>query len=132
MRLRLARAAEGRFPVSFQDGERDEFSRTQRVAQFQKIDRATRTHFLLVGRYPDDLDKLVTLGLLERRDLRDSVGRTLAYATDGVGYSLKPLEKGEALAELGSAEAITGDFLLDPDFLKVPHGNQDAPLVLLD
>lgn len=120
------------FPVSFQDSERNEFARTQRVAQFQKIDRATRNHFLLVGRYPDDLDKLVALGLLDHRDLRDAAGRTLAYATDGVGYTLKPLEKGEALAELGSAEAITGDFLLDPDFLKVPHGNQDAPLVLLD
>lgn len=120
------------FPFSWQEPEREVFTRTQRVAQFQKIDRAARTHFLLKGHYPDDLGRLVALGLLDHQDLRDAAGRTLAYATDGVGYSLQPLENGEALVELGSSEGITGDFLLDPDFLKLPKSAQEAPLVLLD
>jgi hypothetical protein len=120
------------FPASWQEAEREVFTRTQRLAQFQKIDRAAHTHFLLAGHYPDDLGRLIDLGLLDHEDLRDSAGRTLAYATDGVSYSLQPLENGQALVELSSAEGITGDFLLDPDFLKLPKAPQEAPLVLLD
>jgi hypothetical protein len=120
------------FPLPWQGEERDIFERTQRTAQFLKIDRAARTHFLVEGRYPDDLSRLVAIGTLDPRDERDAAGRRLAYSTDGVSYTLQPVERGEALAELGSTEGITGDFLLDADFLKIPRGRDEAPLVLID
>jgi hypothetical protein len=119
-------------PLPWQGEERDVFDRTQRTAEFLKIDRAARTHFLVEGRYPDDLSRLVAIGTLDPRDERDAAGRRLAYSTDGVSYTLQPVERGEALAELGSTEGITGDFLLDADFLKIPRGRDEAPLVLID
>lgn len=120
------------FPLPWQGDERQVFERTQRTAQYLKIDRAARTHFLIEGRYPDDLARLVQLGVLDGRDRRDAAGRQLAYSTDGVSYTLQPVELGEPLAELGSTEGITGDFLLDADFLKIPRGRDEAPLVLVD
>ena len=46
------------FPAPWQETDREVFTRTQRLAQFQKIDRAAHTHFLLAGHYPDDLGLL--------------------------------------------------------------------------
>ena len=47
-------------------------------------------------------------------------------------YEVQPVVGGEPMAELGVREAITGDFLLDPDFLDLPEKPDRPPLVLLD
>jgi hypothetical protein len=119
-------------PFPWQDGAREALARNQRAAQYLLVDRAARTYFLLEGRYPDALQDLVTLQLLPSASQRDPDGRPLAYTTDEVSYRLEPVEGGEPVAELAAREAITGDFLLDPDFLALPERNERAPLVLLD
>jgi hypothetical protein len=104
----------------------------QRRAQLQRIDRSARTFFLVEGHYPDELRELVDLDLLPSRALRDPEGRALAYHADDVSYELQPVERGRAISELVVREAITGDFLLDAEFLDLPDGDELTPLILLD
>ena len=68
--------------------------------------------------------------------MRDPAGYPLAYSTDDVGYRIDLLERpigraGQEVAELGTTESITGDFLLDPQWLR-PGTIEEVPLVLLD
>ena len=106
--------------------------KVQRVSQYQKLDGAARTYFLLEGRYPENLKVLVDLGLLARADLVDEAGRPLAYSTSGLQYSVRPVSEGEAVDTPGLAEAVSGNFLLDAEFLRSIGRSQEAPLVLLD
>jgi hypothetical protein len=119
-------------PFPWQDGSRTALERNQRAAQYLLIDRAARTYFLLEGHYPDDLQELVTLELLPASALRDPAGNSLAYATEEVSYEVQPVRGGASLPELAAREAVTGDFLLDPQFLALPDRPERAPLVLLD
>jgi len=119
-------------PYPGQGQARATAERVARAARYLKIDRAARTHFLLEGRYPDNLAKLVELGLLSPRDVVTDGGRLLAYSSDAVSYTLQPVDRGEAVVELGASEGISGDFLLDPEFLKNKKKEEVQPLVLLD
>ncbi|MGE5233269.1 MAG: DUF4388 domain-containing protein [Acidobacteriota bacterium] len=119
-------------PYPGQGQARATSERVARAARYLKIDRAARTHFLLEGRYPDNLAKLVELGLLSARDVLTDGGHLLAYSSDAVSYTLQPVDRGEAVAELGASEGISGDFLLDPEFLKNKKKEEAQPLVLLD
>lgn len=103
-----------------------------RMARFIKLDRGTRTFFLLEGRYPDDLNRLVDVGLASPSDVRSDNGRPFAYSTDGLTYTLQPIAHGEAIADQGTSQGIAGDFLLDPYFLKNKKKDESQPLVLLD
>lgn len=103
------------------------------TARYQKLDGAARTYFLLEGRYPEGLQALVEMGLLKQPDLADDDGRPLAYATGGLQYRVQPVEEwGESVSALGVAEAVTGNFLLDAEFLRNTGRSESAPLVLLD
>jgi hypothetical protein len=97
----------------------------------QKIDRAAKTYFLVEAHYPDSLDDLAELGLLSPADLLDPSGSPIGYSTDDVGYRVE-IQDTELLDEgLGTSESITGDFLLDPQWLS--SGSRDEePLKLLD
>jgi uncharacterized protein DUF4388 len=119
-------------PFPWQETMRTGLERNQRTAQYLKIDRAARTYFLLEGHYPDGLQELVTRRLLEAGDLVDPSGRRLGYTAEDLSYELQPMVAGEPIAELGVREAISGDFLIDPDFLEVPEAAERPPLVLLD
>jgi hypothetical protein len=119
-------------PYPWQEMARTGLERNQRNAQYQQIDRAARTYFLLEGRYPDGLQELVTLDLLAPRSLADPTGRRLAYSAGDLSYEIQPVVGGEPLPELGVHESISGDFLLDPDFLDLPEKSERPPLVLLD
>jgi hypothetical protein len=120
------------FPFPGEDATRAGLERNQRTAQYLQIDRAARTYFLLEGHYPDGLQELVGLDLLTREALSDAAGRRLAYSAEDVAYEIQPVVGGEPVAELGVHESISGDFLLDPDFLEVPDRSDRPPLVLLD
>jgi hypothetical protein len=103
----------------------------QRLADHLAVDRAAKTYFLLEGRFPDSLDRLVELDLLDPEDLVDPQGRRLLLDPRADSYEVRP--RGEGGLEEARTEAITGNFLLDPDFLDVPGGVEtEAPLVLLD
>ena len=118
-------------PFPWQESARQGLERHQRAARFLQLDRAARTYFLLEGHYPDRLDDLVP-GFLPAEAVRDAAGRPLSYASDERSYQAMPLVAGSPVPELGAREAITGDFLLDPEFLRLPERADVAPLVLLD
>ena len=118
-------------PFPWQKSEREALARDQRSALYLKIDRAAKTWFLLEGSFPERLEDLVTARLLSPSDLRDPQGRPLRYTAQEESYALQPLEGGKP-AGAEASEAISGNFLLDPEFLRVPPESATAPLVLLD
>jgi hypothetical protein len=119
-------------PFPWQERERDVLVRDQRAALYLKIDRAAKTWFLLKGSFPDRLQDLVAAGLLSAADLEDPEGRALRYIASEESYTLQPLQRAKPLAGAEETEAITGNFLLDPEFLNVSPESTAAPLVLLD
>ncbi len=119
-------------PFPWQEVQRSALARSERASLFLKIDRAAKTFFLLDGHFPARLSQLERAGLLSPGDLRDPLGAPLQYAAHADGYSVQPVDaRGEPRAGAESTEAITGNFLLDPQFLSVSPDSQ-APLVLLD
>jgi len=126
----------GRFllPLPWQNGERLALLAVQRQAAYQSIDRSAKTFFLLEGRFPDDLSRLVGLSLLAPWELQDPSGVALRYTPLEDSYEVgpAPAEEREVPAETTSLEAITGNFLLDPEFLSSFERGDRAPLVLLD
>lgn len=119
-------------PFPWQDGDRTALVRDQREALYLKIDRAAKTHFLLKGSFPDRLSDLVAMGLLAEQDLEDPLGLPLDYTAGEESYTIVPLDQGKPVPEAGATEAITGNFLLDPEFLSISPQATGAPLVLLD
>jgi hypothetical protein len=120
-------------PLPWHGDQRQQILDTRWQAQSLAIDRAAKTYFLLAGRFPEDLGALVDLRLLAPSDLIDPAGRRLVYTPGPESYSLRlpgPGAGGGAAPE--TTEAITGNFLLDPDFLAPPEDVHQAPLVLLD
>jgi uncharacterized protein DUF4388 len=119
-------------PLPWQEGERAGLAQNQRAALYLKIDRAAKTNFLLEGRFPDHLADLCKAGLLSRADLEDPQGWPLKYSPGEESYRIEPLVAGRPAPGRESTEAITGNFLLDPEFLSVPPESVRTPLVLLD
>lgn len=119
-------------PFPWQQHERETLARDQRAALCLKIDRAAKTWYLLKGSFPDHLQELVTAGLLSSSDLKDPEGRPLRYAATEESYMLQPLEHGRPVPGAEATEAITGNFLLDPEVLNTAPESTAAPLVLLD
>jgi hypothetical protein len=119
-------------PFPWQDANRQALEGSQRSARYLQLDRAARTFFLLEGHYPDRPDELVSLGLIGEGALRDPSGNPFQYSSDALSYQLQPLRDGRPDEERGVREAVTGDFLLDPDFLRLPERPERQPLVLLD
>ncbi len=139
----LARPGATLLPYPWQDNQRTALERQLRQSLFLKIDRAAKVYFLVRAHYPDSLDDLVELGLISAADLHDPAGHVLSYSTDEVGYRVELVDRrgggaedpggaGVPMAEgLSTTESITGDFLLDPQWLRV-GASEEAPLVLLD
>jgi hypothetical protein len=119
-------------PFPWQQHEREILVRDQRAALYLKIDRAAKTWYLLKGSFPDHLQDLVSAGLLSSSDLKDPEGRPLHYAAAEESYTLRPLEHGRPVPGAETTEAITGNFLLDPEVLNTTPESTAAPLVLLD
>jgi Domain of unknown function (DUF4388) len=119
-------------PFPWQQHERETLVRDQRAALYLKIDRAAKTWYLLKGSFPDRLQDLVSAGLLSSADLADPEGRPLHYAATEESYTLQPVEQGRPVPGAQASEAITGNFLLDPDVLNTAPESTTAPLVLLD
>jgi hypothetical protein len=119
-------------PFPWQKPEAQALCAEQRRALYLKIDRAAKTLFLLQGRFPDTLEELVDRGLLSSSDLKDAQGNALRYRPSEESYVLTPVASGQPIASAETTEAITGNFLLDPEFLSVSTEPRGAPLVLLD
>jgi hypothetical protein len=119
-------------PFPWQQRDREVLVRDQRAALYLKIDRAAKTWFLLKGSFPDHLQDLVNARLLSPADLEDPEGRPLKYGAGEDSYTLQPLEKARPVVGAEATEAITGNFLLDPEILNAAPESTAAPLVLLD
>lgn len=118
-------------PFPWQAGQRQALGREVRAAAFGRIDRAAKTYFLLEGRFPDTLGELAQRGLLGRAEIRDPLGERLKWSAQEAGYVLAA-GSDEPGPPSGSTEAITGNLLLDPDFLGGAPVSKLPPLVLLD
>lgn len=123
-------------PFPWLGEERASVHATRDSASLLELDLAAKTFFLLQGRFPDDLDELVELGLLRAEDLADSRGRRMALEPRERSYVLRPLVPGSAgvVSEESFREGVAGNFLLDPEFLAGAHAatGTEPPLVLLD
>ncbi|MEA2693210.1 MAG: hypothetical protein QOJ16_2597 [Acidobacteriota bacterium] len=120
------------FPFPWEEGQRQGLAQEQRSAQYLKIDRAAKTFFLLEARFPERLAQLQQLNLLAGNDLRDSQGHELRYSLREESYKVQPVDaKGTPIPGAETTDAVTGNFLLDSDFISLSPDAQ-APLVLLD
>lgn len=128
----LLRPAAVLLPFPWQEREREALAQDLRSSQYLKIDQAAKTWFLLEGRFPANLGDLVQAGLLTRADLRDPQGYPIRYEPGEESYTLQPMEGGKPVAGAETSEAVTGNFLLDPEILTVPAESAEHPLVLLD
>ena len=118
-------------PFPWQDKQRYSVQRQLRQSLYLKIDRAAKTFFLVEVHYPSSLDDLAGRGLISRADVSDQAGNELTYTTDDVSYRIVPRVDGRRDPELATTEAITGDFLLDPQFLRPPTDDVE-PLFLIE
>jgi len=129
----LALSDHGRFllPYPWQEGLRQAVLDEQTSAAYLRIDRGAKTSFLLNGHFPETLNGLVIDSYLNPQDLIDPAGRRLGYASQVAGYLIYPKDEGDASPVGSRTEAVTGNFLLDPEF--VPERAVEQPaLVLLD
>lgn len=105
--------------------------RDMRQSLFHAIDRQAKTYFLMTAHYPDSLQEIVDWGLLSQEDLRDPAGYELEYAGADVSYAIKVKDGDTVIEGLGTTEAITGDFLVDPQFFRTGAA-AELPLVFLE
>jgi hypothetical protein len=119
-------------PFPWQEAQRQGLALEQRSALYMKIDRAAKTFFLLEARFPERLGQLRQLDLLSGADLSDPQGHELRYASREESYTVQPVDsRGTPIVGSETTEAVTGNFLLDSEFISVSPDAQ-APLVLLD
>lgn len=117
-------------PYPWQESQATTLSGIALRAAHLKVDRAAKTYYLLHGRFPDNLVVLVSDGLLGKSDLVDPGGFSLTFHASNDSYELT---RSEAAPDSETArEAITGNFLLDPQFAGKSKQPEAPPLVLLD
>jgi hypothetical protein len=119
-------------PFPWQEGEREILTQDRRSSLYLKVDQAAKTRFLLDGSFPAQLADLSKSGLLSGADLRDPQGYPFRYEPSQESYTLQPVDNGKPVEGADTSEAITGNFLLDPEFLAIPADAVANPLVLLD
>lgn len=117
-------------PYPWQEGQAVRLSGVALRAAHLKVDRAAKTYYLLHGRFPANLAVLVSDGLLGKSDLVDPRGFALTFHASNDSYELVRSESTPGSET--TREAITGNFLLDPQFAGKSKQPQVPPLVLLD
>ena len=120
------------FPFPWQDGHRDRLERAQWLSTVERIDRALRVYHLLYGRFPDDLEILVDLELLDKADLYDARGRWLSFSPEETRYVLHPVEGEVAIREWQVEGGIDDDFLLNPRYVDLESLANSRPVQLLN
>ncbi len=119
-------------PIPWQNSARREIERELVEAAHIPIDQAAKAYFLLKGKLPERLEDLESLRLISRAQLRDPLRRPWSWVPNSVSYELAPAADGIPDPQLLLSEAISGNFLLDPDFLSLSRSVGEKPLILLD
>jgi len=127
----LFRPASILLPFPWFETPRVAVERDLRQSLYLDVDRQAKTYFLISAHYPDTLKEVVEWGLLSSGDLRDPAGYQLEYAGADVTYTIRVKDGDEVVEGLGTAEAITGDFLVDPQFFR-SGAAAESPLVFLE
>lgn len=118
-------------PFPWQRGLQESLDRERTSAVLSLLRRANGAHFLLHGRFAEDLADLTGAGLLHSADLEDERGRPLAYSATEASYVVRSSIGVETEREALLQETIRGNFLLDPE-LELPAESRRPLLVLLD
>jgi hypothetical protein len=94
------------------------------------VDRAAKTYFLLEGHFPPSFGPLVASGLLDGGDRVGPEGRRLTLVAHEESYDVLA----EGAEQPVWSEAISGNFLLDPELRgsAAAPAREERPLVLLD
>jgi len=119
------------FPFPWQSEQRSEVMREQNAARLANISQAARSYYLVEGRFPENPDVLADLALVRQLHLVDALGRPLDLVATDSGFEIVARDSTEAVSDVLSVHALSGDFLLDRAFA---HSSllDRAPLVLLD
>ena len=124
--------ADALIPFPWMEEDRQAQATIQLKVLTNRLDQALRTHFLLEGAFPTDLESLVRRGLVGPEGLHDMKGNPFAYSALEDSYTIEPTFGGLPRPDKGTQDGIAGDFFLDPRVLKVPENLREDPLVLLD
>lgn len=127
----LLRPAAILLPFPWLETPRVAFERDLRQSLYLDVDRQAKTYFLITAHYPDSLAEMVGWGLLGSGDLRDPAGYGLEYSGADVSYTIQVKDGDQEVEGLGTTEAITGDFLVDPQFFRTGAA-AESPLVFLE
>lgn len=119
-------------PGSWHESDREALISDLRTSQLLKIDRAAKTHYLIHGSFPQDLQRLVDLGVLAPTEVFDADGTALELTPADIGYMVDVVDPQAGEDNQLVAEAVTDNFLLDPSFAPPLEDEQGPPLVLLD
>lgn len=117
-------------PFPWQRGIQDSLDRERSSAALARLRLANSTHFLLFGRFGEDLVDLTESGLLPAEGLAIAEGMDLTYSATGESYVVGSSRDGQ-IDEAFLQESVRGNFLLDPE-IEPPAQSRRAPLVLLD
>lgn len=118
-------------PFPWQQGIQEGFERERAIASLARLRRANSAHFLLHGRFAEDLSDLATGKLLPAADLEDLNGQPLIYSATAASYVVRSSIGMVPERETFLQETIRGNFLLDPE-VEPPAESRRALLVLLD
>ena len=119
-------------PFPWQGGLQKDYQKEGRRLVHFNVEQAATTFFLLNGRYPEEMSELESVRLLASRDMFDPSGARLRLSSATASFLVETESPDEGAADTSFASAITGNFLLDPEFLSMPAESTDPPLVLLD
>jgi hypothetical protein len=119
-------------PFPWQGALREELRGDQRSLQRFKIEQGARTFFLLVGRYPENLDELEANGLVKRDDLTTPEGHRWRITPNPASFVLSASSGAENEEGTSWTSSIAGNFLLDPEFVGPAPSTTEPLLVLLD
>lgn len=120
----LSRSWQMLVPFPWQESAREAIAKDLAFASFRRIEHAAKTDFLLSGRFPEDLGRLVDRKLLSPREELDPLGEPWRWKAFDGSYEVSG-------AGMNAGETVSENYLLDPLF-STRAQNDEAPLILLD
>jgi len=120
-------------PFPWQEARRQRLENLRLQAQEHDLIGKLKTYRILYGTFPLDLRPLVDTGLARPADVEDNHGRAVVFEAldDGFVLGLED-DGGDASMRPRTHFAVTGDFLLDPDFSRADGPAGGTPVQVLD